>query len=41
MLNFARFVATRAVLAMVTLIIVSLVVFSLMELVPGDCAAPC
>ena len=38
MLNFARFVATRAVLAMITLIIVSLVVFSLMELVPGDCA---
>ncbi|MEL6768157.1 MAG: ABC transporter permease [Pseudomonadota bacterium] len=38
MLNFARFVATRAVMAMITLIIVSLVVFSLMELVPGDCA---
>jgi peptide/nickel transport system permease protein len=38
MLNFARFVATRALMAMVTLIIVSLVVFSLMELVPGDCA---
>ncbi|MEN8657149.1 ABC transporter permease [Marivita sp.] len=38
MLNFARFVATRAILAMITLIIVSLVVFSLMELVPGDCA---
>ena len=38
MLNFARFVATRAFMAMVTLIIVSLVVFSLMELVPGDCA---
>jgi peptide/nickel transport system permease protein len=38
MLNFARFVLTRAMLAMITLIIVSLVVFSLMELVPGDCA---
>ncbi|MEQ9037729.1 MAG: ABC transporter permease [Silicimonas sp.] len=38
MLNFARFVATRAVMAMITLIIVSLVVFTLMELVPGDCA---
>lgn len=38
MLNFARFVVTRAALAMITLIIVSLVVFSLMELVPGDCA---
>jgi peptide/nickel transport system permease protein len=38
MLNFARFVATRAIMAMVTLVIVSLVVFSLMELVPGDCA---
>jgi peptide/nickel transport system permease protein len=38
MLNFARFVAVRAVMAMVTLVIVSLIVFSLMELVPGDCA---
>jgi peptide/nickel transport system permease protein len=38
MLQFGRFVVTRAVLAMTTLIIVSLVVFSLMELVPGDCA---
>ncbi|QMU59436.1 MAG: ABC transporter permease subunit [Boseongicola sp.] len=38
MLNFARFVATRAVMAVITLLIVSLVVFSLMELVPGDCA---
>jgi len=38
MFNFMRFVATRAVLAVITLIIVSLVVFSLMELVPGDCA---
>ncbi len=38
MLNFARFVVTRALMAAMTLIIVSLVVFSLMELVPGDCA---
>lgn len=38
MLNFARFVATRAVFAILTLVIVSLVVFSLMEFVPGDCA---
>ena len=38
MLQFARFVAVRAVMAMITLVIVSLVVFSLMELVPGDCA---
>ena len=38
MLNFARFVATRAIMALITLVIVSLVVFSLMELVPGDCA---
>lgn len=38
MLNFARFTATRAAMAFVTLVIVSLVVFSLMELVPGDCA---
>ena len=38
MLNFARFVVTRAVMASITLMIVSLVVFSLMELVPGDCA---
>ena len=38
MLNFARFVVTRALMAAMTLVIVSLVVFSLMELVPGDCA---
>ncbi len=38
MLQFSRFVLTRAMMAMITLIIVSLVVFSLMELVPGDCA---
>lgn len=38
MFQFGRFVATRAVMALVTLVIVSLVVFSLMEAVPGDCA---
>ena len=38
MLQFARFVMVRAMMALITLIIVSLVVFSLMELVPGDCA---
>ncbi|WP_299848397.1 ABC transporter permease [uncultured Roseovarius sp.] len=38
MLQFGRFVMVRAMMAMTTLIIVSLVVFTLMELVPGDCA---
>lgn len=38
MLQFGRFVVTRAMMAMITLIIVSFVVFTLMELVPGDCA---
>jgi peptide/nickel transport system permease protein len=38
MLEFARFAATRAVLAIITLMMVSLIVFTLMELVPGDCA---
>lgn len=38
MLQFGRFVLVRAMMAMTTLIIVSLVVFTLMELVPGDCA---
>ena len=38
MLQFARFAATRAVLAVITLVMVSFFVFSLMELVPGDCA---
>ena len=38
MLQFARFAATRASLAIFTLIMVSFIVFSLMELVPGDCA---
>jgi len=35
---FARFVLIRAVMAVITLVIVSFIVFSLMELVPGDCA---
>jgi len=38
MLQFARFVVIRALLAVFTLIMVSFIVFSLMELVPGDCA---
>ena len=38
MFQFGRFVLTRAMMALITLIIVSLIVFSLMELVPGDCA---
>lgn len=38
MLQFARFTATRAALAVITLLLVSFIVFSLMELVPGDCA---
>ena len=37
-MQFARFAITRALLAMFTLILVSLIVFSLMELVPGDSA---
>jgi peptide/nickel transport system permease protein len=38
MIQFLRFAAMRAVLAMLTLIFVSFIVFTLMELVPGDCA---
>jgi len=38
MVQFLRFAAVRAFLAMFTLILVSFIVFSLMELVPGDCA---
>jgi peptide/nickel transport system permease protein len=38
MYQFARFAATRATLAVITLVMVSFIVFSLMELVPGDCA---
>lgn len=36
--QFARFAATRASLAVLTLVMVSFIVFSLMEMVPGDCA---
>lgn len=38
MVQFLRFAAIRAFLALFTLILVSFIVFSLMELVPGDCA---
>ncbi|MGH1425446.1 MAG: ABC transporter permease [Pseudooceanicola sp.] len=38
MLQFARFAAIRAAMAMFTLLLVSLIVFTLMELVPGTCA---
>ena len=38
MLQFAQFAATRAGMAIVTLLLVSFIVFSLMELVPGNCA---
>ena len=38
MFQFARFVTVRAALAILTLILVSFIVFSLMEMVPGDCA---
>ncbi|MGR3566945.1 MAG: ABC transporter permease [Pseudooceanicola nanhaiensis] len=38
MLQFARFAAIRAAMALFTLLLVSLIVFTLMELVPGTCA---
>lgn len=38
MLQFSKFVFVRASLAILTLVLVSFIVFSLMELVPGDCA---
>ena len=38
MLLLLRFAAVRAVMAFLTLILVSFIVFTLMELVPGDCA---
>ncbi|MWB79262.1 ABC transporter permease subunit [Pseudooceanicola sp. 216_PA32_1] len=38
MLNFLRFAALRASMALFTLLLVSFIVFSLMELVPGTCA---
>lgn len=38
MAQFLQFTLTRAVLALFTLLLVSLIVFTLMELVPGTCA---
>jgi peptide/nickel transport system permease protein len=38
MKQLAQFAMIRALFAMLTLVIVSLIVFTLMELVPGDCA---
>ena len=38
MTKFLQFVLTRAGLSVVTLVIVSFIVFSMMELVPGNCA---
>ena len=38
MVQFTQFVLTRAFLAVLTLLTVSLIVFTLMELVPGTCA---
>ena len=38
MSQFGQVVLTRAFMALITLVIVSLFVFTLMELVPGDCA---
>ncbi len=38
MRQLAQFALIRALFAMLTLVIVSLIVFTLMELVPGDCA---
>jgi peptide/nickel transport system permease protein len=37
-MQFVRFALTRASLALITLMLVSFIVFSLMEMVPGDCA---
>ncbi len=38
MLQFSRFVTTRFIMAVITLLTVSFIVFSLMELVPANCA---
>ena len=38
MLKFFQFMLTRAFFSVVTLVIVSFIVFSMMELVPGNCA---
>ena len=38
MLKFLKFTLTRAALSLITLLIISLIVFTLMEMVPGNCA---
>ncbi len=38
MLQFGQFVVSRAFMAIVTLLMVSFIVFTLMEMVPGNCA---
>ena len=38
MRQFVNFVLMRAAMAVFTLFLVSLIVFTLMEMVPGDCA---
>ena len=38
MMQFAKFAIMRAAMALFTLFLVSFIVFSLMEMVPGDCA---
>jgi len=38
MLKFLQFALTRAMMSILTLVIVSFIVFSMMELVPGNCA---
>ncbi len=38
MLQFSRFVTMRFIMALITLLVVSFIVFSLMELVPANCA---
>lgn len=38
MLKFLKFTLTRAALSLITLLIISFIVFTLMEMVPGNCA---
>ncbi len=38
MLQFSRFVTMRFIMSIITLLMVSFIVFSLMELVPANCA---
>jgi ABC-type dipeptide/oligopeptide/nickel transport systems, permease components len=38
MIKFLQFIMIRVVMSIVTLLIVSFIVFSMMELVPGNCA---